>query len=212
MEREIDALRASYDDVAQEYVSRIYDELRHKPLDRELLDRYAGLLRGAGSVWDIGCGPGHVARYLDEREVDVSGIDLSLGMVEQARRLNPGIRFSQADMLALDAGDATLAGIVAFYSIIHIPRDRVVAALREMARVLKPGGRLLLAFHLGDEVIHLDDLWGVRVSLDFVLFQTGEMQRYLESAGFAIESAIERDPYEGVEYPSRRAYILARKP
>lgn len=160
----------------------------------------------------MGCGPGHVARYLHERGAQVCGIDLSPDMVERARRLNPGIEFRQGDMLALDAADGAWAGIVAFYSIIHIPRGDVVRALRELRRVLRPGGLLLLTFHIGDTIIHLDEWWGHKVCVDFFFFRSDEMAGYLKSAGFEIEEIIERDPYPEVEHQSRRAYIFARKP
>lgn len=140
------------------------------------------------------------------------GIDLSRELVERARRLNPGIAFQQADMMALDIPDETWAGIAAFYSIIHIPLHDVVRVLGELRRVLRPGGVLLLAFHIGDETLHLDDWWGHRVCLDFIFFRTEEMVRYLESAGLEVDEIIEREPYPGVEHPSRRAYIFARRP
>jgi hypothetical protein len=81
-----------------------------------------------------------------------------------------------------------------------------------MARVLRPGGLLLLGFHRGSEVLHEDELWGQPISMDFFLFQPAAVRRYLEAAGFAIEEIVERDPYPEVEYQSRRAYIFARKP
>ncbi len=87
--------QTSYDLVADEYVRRIFDELRHKPLDRELLDRFAARVRDVGPVCDIGCGPGHVAGYLHERGVQVCGVDLSPAMVERASRLTPNIEFQQ---------------------------------------------------------------------------------------------------------------------
>jgi SAM-dependent methyltransferase len=192
-------------------VARIYDELRHKPLDRQLLDRFALSVRGAGLACDMGCGPGHVARYLREQGVEVCGVDLSFGMIERARRLNPGIEFQQGDMLALDVANGTWAGIAAFYSIIHIPRGEVVRALCELKRVLRMGGLLLLAFHVGDDMIHRDELWGRKVCLDFLLFRPDEMVAYLRSAGFKIEEIILRDPYPDVEHQSRRAYIFAEK-
>lgn len=114
-------------------------------------------------------------------------------------------------MRALPLANASLAGITAFYCIIHIPREEVPAVLRELWRVLQPGSLLLLSFHIGDEVIHLDEWWKKTVSLDFTFFQMDEMCGYMESTGFVIESALERPPYENVEHPSRRAYILAGK-
>ncbi|MGH7601056.1 MAG: class I SAM-dependent methyltransferase [bacterium] len=212
MDQSLIELQDSYDAVADEYVARIFHELEHKPLDRELLERFAASVRNAGPVCDLGCGPGHVARYLLERGVNVFGLDLSPRMVEQARQLNPGIVFKQGNMLALDADDEAWTGIVAFYSIIHIPRDRMIAALQELKRVLRPQGLLLLAFHVGQETLHREELWGKKVSLDFFFFERHEMEGYLRLAGFEIDDVIERPPYEEVEYQSRRAYIFARKP
>lgn len=210
--QKINDLQASYDRIAAEYVQRFYHELDHKPLDRQLLERFAARVQGLGTVCDLGCGPGHVARYLHERGVDSFGLDLSPAMVEQARQLNSGIAFQQGNMLALDFADEAWGGIVAFYSIIHIPREEVVAALREMKRVLRPGGLLFLAFHIGEETIHRDEWWGQKVSLDACFFQTEEMAGYLKAAGFEVEEMIERPSYENVEYPSQRAYIFALKP
>jgi ubiquinone/menaquinone biosynthesis C-methylase UbiE len=102
-------------------------------------------------------------------------------MIEQARQLNPGLDFRQGNMLALDVEDETWAGIAAFYSIIHIPREEVVAALQELKRVLQPGGLLLVAFHLGTDVLHLEEWWEQPVSADFVFFLAPEMQAYLQA-------------------------------
>ena len=84
--------------------------------------------------------------------------------------------------------------------------------LPEVARVLRPGGVLLLAFHVGDETVHLDEWWGQPVSLDFRFFRPEEMADSLRKAGFEVEEIVEREPYPDVEHPSRRAYIFARKP
>jgi SAM-dependent methyltransferase/ribosomal protein S18 acetylase RimI-like enzyme len=208
----VDSLRSSYDRVADEYALRFFNELEHKPLERELLDRFADIVKGLGAACDLGCGPGHVTRYLHERGVDITGIDLSAVMVQTARRSNTGLEFTEADMRSLKMPDNALGGIVAFYSIIHIPRREVVAVLGEMKRVLRPGGVLLLSFHLGEDVLHRDELWGLPVSLDFVFFQSEEMKQYLKAAGLEVVEAIERAPYPEIEYPSRRAYIFAEKP
>jgi SAM-dependent methyltransferase len=201
----------SYDRLADEYVRRIYDELQHKPLDRQLLDEFAARVKGNGSVCDLGCGPGHVARYLREHGVQVCGLDLSSELVERARQLNPDVRFEQGNMFALNAADATWAGIVAFYSIIHIPLTEHVPVLSEMRRVLRSGGLLLLAFHIGDQVVHFDELWGQAVSLDFHLFCADAVVGVLRCVGFEVEKIVERDPYPNVEAQTRRGYILASK-
>jgi SAM-dependent methyltransferase len=203
-------LPASYSRIAAEYSSRIADELQHKPFDREQLDRLAELAEGI--ICDIGCGPGHVAAYLHGRGAAVLGIDISPGMVAEAQRLNPGLEFRQGSMSALDVPDETWGAIAAFYSIIHIPRDQMVATLSELKRLLRPGGYLLLAFHLGQQTVHADDMWGIPVSIDFHFLDRVEMEGWLAAAGFTIESSLERDPYPDVEHQSRRAYILAQKP
>jgi SAM-dependent methyltransferase len=208
---QIAGLRASYDIIAGEYAKRIYDELKDKPLDRQLLDRFASRVRGPGMVCDLGCGPAQIARYLHDRGVKTFGLDLSGGMLTEAKRLNPDIEFVQGSMLMLGLATNSLAGIAAFYSIIHNAPEQVVFALSEMLRVLRPGGLLLLTFHLGTDVIHETDLWGYSIDLDATFFQTKEMSGYLTSAGFHIEDAIERDPYPEVEYQSRRGYIAAIK-
>src|SRR5438046_7409035 len=106
-------------------------------------------------------------------------------------------------MFPLEVEDAVWGGIAAFYSIIHIPRSEVVRALREMNRALRPEGLLLMAFHIGDDTIHLEEWWGQSVSIDFFFFRLDEMAEYLTSAGFEIEEMIERDPYPDVEHQSR---------
>jgi ubiquinone/menaquinone biosynthesis C-methylase UbiE len=206
------SIRDSYDRIAEEYARRIFDELQHKPFDRHLLDRFASLIPKNGVVCDMGCGPGHVARYLHDAGVSIWGLDLSPAMVSQARRLNPGMVFREGNMLALDIPNGALSAITAFYAIVNIPKSALPAVFSEMARVLEPGGRLLLAFHTGDDVIREEEFWGYKISMDFFLFRAGEIKKPLQLAGFIVEEIAERDPYPDVEYPSHRAYILARKP
>jgi SAM-dependent methyltransferase len=209
--RDLSNCQASYDLIAKDYADRIYNELDGKPLDRKLLDAFAARVKSNGAVVDLGCGPGHVARYLHDQGVHVFGLDLSPGMLEQARRLNPGIEFRQGNMLALDIENGSLAAVVAFYSILHIPRSEVADVFREFHRVLKPGGLFFLAFHTGLNVQHEEDCWGHKVALDYVFFTRQEVRQYLLAAGFAVEDSIEREPYPEVEVQTRRAYILARK-
>lgn len=204
-------LEAGYNLVAEDYATEFFEELGRKPFDCALLDDFAADFRGQGVVYELGCGPGHVSRYLKDRGVDVHGLDLSLKMVQAARRLNPDITFAQGDMAALDLPDGSLAGVVLFYSIIHIEREDVTSALREMNRTLRPGGKLLMAFHSGEGKVHRDEWYGKPVSIDFRFFDGDEMAGYLAAAGFDEIRISRREPYE-FEYPTHRCYLFATKP
>ncbi|MCA1614673.1 MAG: class I SAM-dependent methyltransferase [Acidobacteria bacterium] len=204
-------IEASYDSVAENFVEEFFGELERKPFDRELLDAFAESVRGGGRVCDIGCGPGQIARRLRDRGVEMRGIDLSREMVKFARRLNPDIPFEQGDMLSLDVPDASLAGIVCFYAIIHLGRKDAPRALAEMHRALRPGGRLLVSFHGGGGELHRDRWYDKPVSIGVTLFEKEEMSGYMEAAGFEVERVVEREPYE-FEYPTRRVYAFGRKP
>jgi SAM-dependent methyltransferase len=206
-----DRLRESYDRLAAEYTRHVADELAGKPFDRELLDRFAALTRGNGPVLDLGCGPGHVAAYLHARGVAVTGIDLSGQMIAEARRLNPEIPFRQGSMTRLSERSA-LAGIVAFYSIIHVERAVQPAMFASWRDALKPEGWLLVSFHVGTEVRRPDELWGVPIEIDFLFFTPEEVERRLTEAGFAIVERHDRDAYPGVEADTRRCYLLAQRP
>jgi SAM-dependent methyltransferase len=203
--------QTSYDQVAREYAEKFKDEMNAKPFDRDCLDRLAREVGDLGPICDLGCGPGQIARYLHRQGAATLGVDLSPGMIAEARRLNPDIPFHQGDMLALPDPEDAWGGIAAFYCIIHIPRGQVVDALREMKRVLKPGGVLLLTFHIGEEVKHVEEWWEKPVNLDFAFYQPAEMEAWLKEAGFELDETLVREPNPAVEVATRRAYILARK-
>ena len=206
------SVRKSYDRVAAEYARNLFHELENKPLDRALLNRFAAETTGRGRVCDIGCGPGQIARYLHDAGANVFGLDLSPQMLEQARQLNPDISFIEGNIFALNLASNSLTGIAAFYAIVNLPPESLPAAFSEMLRVLRPGGLLLLAFHTGQEIIHVDEMWEQPVSMDFFYFEPAAIRHMLETAGFTIEEIIEREPYApAVEHQSHRAYIFARK-
>lgn len=208
-----DTIRENYDRLAEEYARRVFDELAHKPADRALLDRFATSTAGCGAVCDLGCGPGHVARYLHNAGVDVFGLDLSPQMLAQARRLNPQLRFVQGDMTALPLANSSLAGATAFYAIVNLPPSILPAVFRELARVLQSGGLALLAFHMGGEQIEVKELMGQPITMGFHLLDPAKIGTGLTEAGLQIEDVVTREPYPpDVEYQSRRAYIFARKP
>jgi len=204
--------QTSYDRVAAEYADRFKDEMDDKPFDRDCLDRLAREVGDLGPICDLGCGPGQIARYLHRQGVKTLGVDLSPKMVAEAQRLNPEIHFHQGDMLSLPDADNSWGGIAAFYCIIHIPREQVVVALGEMKRVLKPGGVLLVTFHIGQEIKHLDEWWEKPVNLDFAFYLPGQTEGWLKEAGFDLMETLVREPNPDVEVATRRAYLFARKP
>ncbi len=211
MNDEGDGVRASYDSAAAEYAENLAGELAGKPLDRHLLNRFAEAVRGRGLVADLGCGPGHVAGYLRDQGASMLAIDLSPEMIRHAARLHPGLDCRVGDMRALDLPDGSLAGIVSFYSVIHFDDAALAAVFGEFRRVLAPAGFLLLAFHVGEETLHRDELFGKPVSLDFRFLLPVAVAAELRDAGFEVIESVERSPYAGAEHPSRRAYLLARR-
>jgi ubiquinone/menaquinone biosynthesis C-methylase UbiE len=209
------ALRSSYDTVAAAYADALSGELRGKPLDRALLAAFAEQVRAAGTgrarVWDVGCGPGHITAFLTSLGVRAAGLDLSQGMVAQARQRHPDLEFSTGSMTALPAPDASWDGLVSFYSLIHMIDDADVrTALAEFRRVLVPGGPLLLAVHDGQEIRHLTEWFGAEVDASFRFFDAAWLTAELQAAGFAIEALTRRQPYPDAEVPTQRAYFLAR--
>jgi len=203
-------IRESYDSAAAAYAEHLLDELARKPLDRHLLNRFAEETRGRGLVADLGCGPGHVARYLSEHGVTIFGVDFSSKMVAVAQSLHPDLDFRVEDMRRLSASDASLAGVVLFYSIVHFDLTDLPAVFREARRVLAPSGLALVSFHCVEEIVHRDELFGAAVSLDFRCHTSDNVVDALRSADLAVIEQVHREPYDGAEYPSRRCYLVAR--
>ena len=106
---------------------------------------------------------------------------MSPGMVAVAQREHPEVEFRQGDLLSLPASDGEFGSAVALYSIIHLGTHELAPAFSELRRVLVTGGRLLVAFHVGDEVRHVDELWGQGVDLDFRFLETAAV---VEIAGW----------------------------
>ncbi len=202
----------NYDPVAAAYSQHFKDELASKPFDRKMLDWLIEKTDTTLPICDMGCGPGQIARYLCDQGAKSCGIDLSCEMIRHARLLNPDIPFAVGDMLDLkDVQSEAFGGIAAFYSIVHFTPSLARQAFSELRRVLAPKGILLVTHHIGSEVLHLDELLGTAIDLDFRFFETRETKTLLQETGFALEEVIERDPYPDVEHQSRRAYIFARR-
>jgi len=163
------------------------------------------------SAIDLGCGTGLAARAFEKNVESVVGIDLSPGMVAQAQRAYPSLPFSVGSMLALDLADGSLAGLVAYYSIVNIPRPELPTVFAEFARVLVPGGVLLMVFQVGDEVRHGTEWLGHPVDLHVYRNQPDAVAGLLAEAGLAVRMTTVRQPdADGVEV-GPRAYLMATR-
>jgi ubiquinone/menaquinone biosynthesis C-methylase UbiE len=212
MGQNINQIAIQYDTIAKEYAETFSGEHEKKPKDQEILNRFSQEIGDRRPVWDFGCGPGQTTNYLKNLGIEISGLDLSEKILEQAGTIHPEIHFRKGNILELEFENASLAGVVAFYAIVHFTEDQVGLAFREVFRVLQPGGIFLFTYHVGEGSIHLDEFLGRKIDLDFMFFSTDFISSCLKDSGFEEIEVIEREPYPGVEYESRRAYVFAIKP
>ncbi|MBB5853939.1 class I SAM-dependent DNA methyltransferase [Amycolatopsis umgeniensis] len=203
MTSHLDATRDSYDTVAEDYAVRVGQLFDQEPIGRAMLAAFAEQVRGP--VVDVGCGPGHVTAHLASLGLDVSGVDLSPKMVEIARRQYPDLRFSVGSMTALDLPDGELGGLVAWWSIFHLPPEVLPALFAEFRRTLAPGGRLLVGFHVGDERLSPEKAYGHPVTYDAYLLDPGRVAGLLAQAGFEVAARL---TMEGRKLP--QACLAAR--
>ena len=212
MGQDLDTIESAYDTLAKEYAEAFSGEHEKKPKDREILLRFLREIGDRRPVWDFGCGPGQTTQYLKDLGIEISGVDLSEKLLEQARTIHPEIHFQKGNILDLEFDDDSIAGVVAFYAIIHFTEEQVERALREVFRVLQPGGIFLFTYHIGEKTIHLAEFLGKKIDIDVMFFNNDFIFNRLAGCGFEKIEIIEREPYPGVEYQSRRAYVFAIKP
>jgi len=209
------ATRAGYDAVAEPYAELFGSALDESPLDRALLAGFAEIVQRDHAdpvVLDVGSGPGRITAHLHRLGLPIRGIDLSPAMVVLARRGHSGIRFDVGEMSALPDDDASLAGVLAWYSLIHVPPEERPAVFAEFSRVLRPGGHLLVAFQIGDDVLHLDEAFGHRVSLDFRRLRPDDVAGLLTAAGFVVTARLVRAPETATPAaPVPQGFLIATK-
>ena len=215
--------RGSYDRIAGAYKAQFDRELDGKPFDREFLDRFASEMKEGSVLIDLGCGPGQIGRRLSGHGLQVVGVDLSVEMLRAASGGTAAL--VQADMRAVPTRAGSVEGVVAFYSLIHIPPDELEAAISEIARVVRVGGLAGIAVHatqppgraataepIAGGGLRIGEMLSQPVDLDFYFYGLEQVTGLLEASGLEILWAQEREPYpEGVEVQTRRAYVLARK-
>ena len=193
--------RSSYDTDASGYAEKVRGLLDENPYLRASLALFADLVRdaGGGPVADIGCGPGYVSGHLHEAGIDVFGIDLSPEMVAIARRDYPDVSFEVGTMTDLQLADDSLAGIIAFWSVIHVPDDAIPGVFEQFRRVLRPEAPLLVGFHVGDETRHRTEGYtGLPINVNSHRRRPSKVAGWLREAQFSIEAELVMRPDEDV--------------
>lgn len=205
-------VRATYAAIAGDYADRFVDELSGLDFERWLLDRVAA--ETDGPILDAGCGPGHVAAHLAARGADVTGLDLTPAMIEQARRRHPDLRFEVGDhgrLLKPPAADGWGA-VLGWYSLIHLAGSEIATTVAGMRRVLSPGGRLVLALHAGAQVVDLTEWLGHDVELGFVLHEPDEVVATMTAAGLVDIEWYRRGPIAARGETTERLYVIGHNP
>ncbi|GLW33996.1 class I SAM-dependent methyltransferase [Actinoplanes regularis] len=205
----LDRTRTAYDTVAGHYAVLLKDELRKSPWDRAVLAAFAEAI--TGPVLDAGCGPGRLTGHLAGLGLNVSGLDLSPEMIAVARQAHPPLEFTVGSVLDLDRPDNSLGGVVAWYSLIHMPPEDLPRAFAEFYRVLAPGGHLVTAFKIGDGKRHpLVGSYGPEIELDIWWHPLEFFAELAAAAGFAEVARLERAATETERQP--QGYLTVRKP
>lgn len=214
MQEQLDATRAGYDAVAADYARLVTGLAGESELEQAMLVVLARLLQRedapAGPVADVGCGTGRLTAHLHDLGLDAFGIDLSPGMLAQARTAHPALRFTTGTVTGLDLPDDSCAGALSWYSLLHLPPEHLPQALGELARVLRPGGLLLLGFHVGSGHRVISGAYGPPVDIDAWDITLERAVELATGAGLQVHTRLQRRPL-GRER-REQASLLCRKP
>ena len=199
----------AYDLLAEKYHALFKDELSQKAYDRKLIDNYAQYFSPFSIIYDVGCGPsGHIGKYLFDKGLNVMGIDISEKCIDIARNYNRDMTFKRMDMMNLQVDDQSIDGIIAFYSIIHTPKENIDKIFQEFKRALKIGGKVMLAVKEGKGEGLEDHILDSDMSIYFSYFTKKEVETYFISNGFKIIFLECRTPYSD-EIAISRIYAIA---
>lgn len=171
-------------------IAKLYAEFNKDKLMQFQLNKFISLLPKKAKVLDAGCGPGRDAEYMHEDGMDVTGIDISEGMVEEAKKRVPKITFKVMDMRSLTFKDATFDGIWAMASLFNIPKEEIPKVLKEFKRVLKPDGIVFIAVKEGEGEKIIKKPKYNHEPIYMVFFNQQELEEFLTDAGFEIAHSI----------------------
>ncbi len=203
-------VEAGYDRIAERYLATKDPQ---DPLALTALEELASHLSPAAAVLDLGCGAGvPVTRWLVEKGFAVTGVDISDKQLELARRFVPGATFVKSDMSELSLPPGSFGAVVAFHSIIHVPRADHPALLADIYSWLEPGGSFLATLTVTDFEGRDDDWEGWGAPMAWSHYDERATLAMLRESGFEIVYAEPRTG-EGVGDESETwLWVLARKP
>lgn len=183
-------VESAYSSRAAEYVEKIGSISAAHPSDLQLITSWAAQVEGP--LLDAGCGPGHWTAYLTEQGNEARGVDQVPEFIDHARQAHPHVPFELGTFARLSDDSGSVAGILAWYSLIHHRPTTIDAAIEEFARVLRPGGTLLVGFFVGPVVEPFD-----HAVVTAYRWHPDALAMKLRSAGFEIietHTRVGRDP------------------
>lgn len=203
------AVESAYDARAAEYVDVLGDISQMADADRALIAEWRATT--TGPLVDAGCGPGHWTQYLWEMtpagtDPSVLGVDLSAEFIAHARSRYPEATFRQGTIAELPCEDEALGGILAWYSLIHVPPEEVPRILREFARVIRPGGSILVAFFDGPSYVPF-----AHAVAPAYFWSPEDLADLLGDAGFACDPPRRRARDNGEASVRPHASFIARR-
>ena len=201
-------VESGYDRMAERYLATKDPE---DPLALAALEDLASLLPSGAAVLDLGCGAGvPVTRWLADRGFAVTGVDVSARQLELARTNVPEGAFLKADMSVVDFAPETFDTVVAFHSIIHVPRTGHPALLESIHRWLKPGGVFLATITVTDYEGKDENWEGWGAPMAWSHYDSKANVAMLREAGFEIRYAEPRTG-KGTGDAETWLWVLARK-
>ena len=208
------SINKAYDDAADDYAAKFWNELEHKNLDRIILRWLADQIPPSKRILEIGSGPGEVSGYLSRFHGGCIGTDLSEQMIRNAKEYFPKVMFEVQDFFNLKYADSSFAAVVAFYAIVNLTKEEIGKVLVETKRVLKPNGIFLFTFHVRKtkSTLTIDKFFAKDNQLSFYLYTVEEIRKLIKNVGFETVDIVTRYPYKEVEYPTTRAYFIVRRP
>lgn len=208
------AIRDAFDTVATDYARLLPDLTAEAPLDRAVLAAFLEMVRegsGDGLVIDVGCGSGRVTAHLADAGLRMVGMDLSDGMVRVARSARQDIPYAVAHAGVLPLRTGTIAGLLAWYSVINLPTGLLPTVFAEFARVMRSGALIVLAFQSGEgERVDRTTSYGQRVPMTYYRHRVEEAVQTLADSGFAMHATVHREPSQAHE-TCRQAFLLAQR-